>query len=84
MGRKDKAILIVDQMKDMSKKQYVSAYYFALAYTALGKKDKAFEWLENAYKDREGRMTLIKVDPLLDELRSDSRFKELMQRVGLD
>ncbi len=71
-------------MKDMSKKQYVSAYYFALAYTALGKKDEAFEWLENAYKDHEGRMTLIKVDPLLDELRSDSRFKELMQRVGLD
>jgi serine/threonine-protein kinase len=34
MGRKDKAISILNQMKDISKKQYVSSYYFALAYTS--------------------------------------------------
>jgi TolB-like protein/Flp pilus assembly protein TadD len=83
MGSKDKALSVLDQMKDISKKRYVSSYYFALAYTALGKKDEAFKWLEKAYLEREGRMTLIKVDPLLDDLRSDSRFTELMQRVGL-
>jgi len=84
MGRKDKAISILDQMKDMSKKHYVSSYYFALAYTALGKKDEAFEWLEKAYREHEGRMTLIKVDPLLDGLRSDFRFEKLIEQVGLD
>jgi tetratricopeptide (TPR) repeat protein len=83
MGSKDKALLILRKMNALSKKQYVSGYYFALVYTALGNKDKAFEWLEKAYSDHEGRMTLIKVDPLLDDLRSDSRFEKLMQRMGL-
>jgi len=84
MGRKDKALLILNQMKDISKGRYVSSYYFAITYTALDNKDEAFEWLEKAYRDREGRMTLVKVDPLLDGLRSDSRFEELTRRVGLD
>jgi TolB-like protein/Flp pilus assembly protein TadD len=84
MGRKDKALLILNRMKDISKRRYVSSYYFAIAYNALDNKNQAFEWLEKAYRDREGRMTLIKVDPLLDGLRSDFRFEELMRRVGLD
>lgn len=83
-GKKDKAKLILSQLKNMSTKRYVSAYYFALVYTTLGEKNEAFRWLEKAYQDHEGRMTLIKVDPLLDNLRSDSRFEELIKKVGLD
>ncbi len=84
MGKPDEALKKIEELKIISQEKYVSPYYFALAYTSLGDKNKAFEWLEKAFAAREGRMTLIKADPLLDNLHSDARFKDLLKRVGLE
>ena len=60
----------------------------AVAYVALGDKDRAFYWLQQGYDHRElashdwGAM-ILKVDPLLAPLRSDPRFKDLLRRMGL-
>ena len=53
------------------------------AYAGLGDKERAFAYLERAYQERVGRMVWLNVDPLLDPLRSDSRFKDLVRRIGL-
>ena len=84
MGRRDEAAKKIKELEKIAREKYVSPYYFALAFTALGEKDKAFEWLEKAFAAREGRMTMIKADPLLKDLNSDSHFKELLKRVGLE
>ena len=60
----------------------------AVAYTALGDKDRAFYWLEQAYEHHEevsldGGLQIFKEDRLLDPLRSDTRFADLLHRVGL-
>jgi eukaryotic-like serine/threonine-protein kinase len=52
-------------------------------YGQLGEKDKAFEWLEKAYAERSDGLSLLKVDPWFDPLRSDPRCTDLMRRVGL-
>jgi len=54
----------------------------AQGYTLLGDRDQAFAWLDKAYEARLG-LNFIKVDPLWDNLRSDSRFADLLHRMGL-
>jgi TolB-like protein len=60
-----------------------AAYQVAEAYAWRGEKDKSFEWLERAYKQRDDGLTDTKRDPLVDSLRSDSRYKALLRRMNL-
>ena len=82
-GRRDEALQTLDQLKEISKGRYVPAYGFAILSAGLGEQEQAFEWLEKCYQDREPKLTRLKVDPLLDPLRSDSRYADLVRRVGL-
>jgi hypothetical protein len=51
-------------------------------YLALGDKERAIDEMERAYRERAGSdVFLIKVDPLLDELRGNPRFEALVQKV---
>ena len=58
------------------------AYALALAYTSLGEKEHAIEELEQAYNSgNRSYLFIIKVDPLLDQLRGDPRFEALVQKI---
>jgi serine/threonine-protein kinase len=59
------------------------AYQIAEVYALRGEKDKAFEWLEIAFADRDAGMLGLLVDPLLRGLRDDPRYKNLVAKVGL-
>jgi len=67
----------------LAKKTYVSSYWVAVVYAALGEKDKAFAQLEKAYKAHDWFMERVKTDPFLDSLRDDPRLADLIKRVGL-
>ena len=58
-------------------------YFIAEDELRLGNKDAAFEWLGKSVEGKSVWVTWIKVDPLLDDLHSDARFKDLLRRVGL-
>jgi len=59
------------------------AYQIASTYALRGQIDLAFEWLEKAFVNHDGGMTRLRIEPPLDNLRSDPRYKELLQRVDL-
>jgi eukaryotic-like serine/threonine-protein kinase len=81
-GRKDEAHKLLADLKEQAKTRYVASYWIAMIYVGLDEKDEAFAWLEKAYQERSWWLVWIKMDPMVDSLRSDSRFADLMRRVG--
>src|SRR5687767_2957792 len=52
-------------------------------YAELGDKDRAFEYLEKAFEERESLLIFLKVTPFFENLHSDERFQNLLRRLGL-
>ena len=66
------------------KGEFSPRYYRIGVLSALvGDKDKALESLNEAFKYRSANITFLKTDPLLDSLRGDPRFQELVLRAGI-
>jgi TolB-like protein/DNA-binding winged helix-turn-helix (wHTH) protein/Flp pilus assembly protein TadD len=82
-GQRGKARKILSELEQQSKIRYVSPYDIAIIYTGLGEKDQALAWLQKACDERVFRVVFLRVEPLLDELRSDPRFQALVKRIGL-
>jgi len=72
----------LDQLEKWSRRYYVSPFHRGRIYAALGKKDQAFACFEEAYRERSFYLSWFKVEPELDPLRSDPRFKSLLQRLS--
>lgn len=60
-----------------------SAFQIAQVFAFRGEGDRAFEWLDLAYKRRDPGLVLLKGDPLLKGLESDPRYLDLLARLGL-
>ena len=54
----------------------------AMVHAQLGERDAAFQWLEEAYRDRATPLINLKVHPAWDPLRDDPRFKEVVRRLN--
>jgi tetratricopeptide (TPR) repeat protein len=83
-GKKDEALRMVDELRTRPNRAEaeIVPYRVAAVYVALGDKDRAIEWLRKDYA-RSGRwMSNLKVDPVMDPLRSDLRFQELMRKMN--
>ena len=70
-------------VEEFTKHQWFPSYAPAFVYANLGDKDRAFAWLEKAYKEHNWCILYLKDDPIWDPIRSDPRFKDLVRRVGL-
>jgi tetratricopeptide (TPR) repeat protein len=73
----------IETRQAQRKTGYSSAYRIASLYADLGDKDQAFRWLNTAHQERDLFLLGLKTDFLLDPLRSDPRFPELVHKVGL-
>jgi serine/threonine-protein kinase len=82
-GRRDEALKIIGELNKLSEHKHVSPTGIAAIYGALGDKNQAFAFLNKAFDERDFVLIMLKVEPMLDPLRSDPRFAELVRRIGL-
>jgi len=84
-GQKLKAQAVLEELKRRAAERYVPPVYFAMISAGLGDNAEALGWLDRGFEsgDRAFELLAIKVEPRLDSLRSNPRFAESLQRLGL-
>ncbi len=80
-GDRAKAEQILRDLEDLSKQRYVSPANRASVYLGFGENEKALDWLEKAYEDRDPIFWWINGDQLYDSVRGVPRFEALVQKV---
>ncbi|HEV8216488.1 MAG TPA: hypothetical protein VGP95_11650, partial [Gemmatimonadaceae bacterium] len=82
-GERDEAESILASLEAHAKVGYVSPVAFATIHVGLGNIDRTLDWAERALDDRRGWVAYLRVNPLLDPLRSHPRYDALVQRLNL-
>jgi serine/threonine protein kinase/Flp pilus assembly protein TadD len=83
-GNTGEAKRILDELLAVSRQGYVVSYGIALVYNGLGLTNEALRWLEIAYEERDRWIPDVMIDRTWDNLRTDVRFKALLQKMGLE
>lgn len=81
-GRTRDARRLLGELDNLAQHRYVSPYGRVLIYLGLGD-DKVFDWLERSYNERAAWLMYLATDPRFDPLRQDTRFRSLIERLGL-
>jgi TolB-like protein/DNA-binding winged helix-turn-helix (wHTH) protein/Flp pilus assembly protein TadD len=82
-GNREQALQAMRELRQLSKRRYVSPLALALLCASLDpKSDETFDWLEKAYASRIN-LSGLTVDPGFDAIRGDSRFQNLLKRASL-
>jgi tetratricopeptide (TPR) repeat protein len=81
--RRAEAERVIAERKKILGSSGSNHYGIAAIYASLGEKDRAFQWLEQTYQEREFPILFIKREPALESLYSDPRFTNLLRRIGL-
>jgi len=83
LGRTDEARRLLGELEQLRAHGHAPPVAFAVVHAGLGEIDAAFEWLETAYRLRDGYLFWLPGAPGFDPLHSDARFADLVRRVGV-
>ena len=83
MGNQKEAGVILQEMKKMGKRKFLSPYYLAEVYLGLGDYSRAIPCLEQAYEMRMAQLFRLRFEPTFRDIFADPRFASLMSRIKL-
>ena len=81
--KKHEANKILGELNELSKQKYVSPYEVATIYVALGNNEEAFQLLGRAYTEHSFHLVYVNVSSQFKAIRSETRFQDLVHRIGL-
>jgi eukaryotic-like serine/threonine-protein kinase len=82
-GNAERAEQLIGELKAKTSRQYVSPTCFAIYEAALGRGERAVEYLEASFVDRDPYVTRMAAEPYFDFLRGNARYRELLGRMNL-
>jgi TolB-like protein/Flp pilus assembly protein TadD len=80
-GERAKAEVVLGELEELAKRQYVSPTAFATIYLGLGNKEKALDWLEKSYEQQDSACWYLKIDQIYDSVRNEPRFQALVEKI---
>ncbi len=83
MGQRNGAEAIIAALENQSSRDYVDPYQLVLGYIGLEDHGRAFEALKRALHNRSRDLMLMRVDPVMDPIRSDARYEPFLEEAGL-
>lgn len=83
-GRSQKAEEMLRRLTAMSNRRWLDPINLSMVYVGVGQWDRALEGLRRAARERSPSLVFLKVDPTLDPLRTDPRFKALLRELGIE
>ena len=83
MGKVDNARRLLKEAEKGYQREHLSPYHIASCYFVMGDKEAGFRWLQRAYAEHDSAIGSMLIDEELDGVRSDPRYKEMLQKVGL-
>ena len=81
-GRSAEAEAILAGLEARAGTEYVSPVAFVTLHLGLGNRAAALDWAERCLAERRGWMAYLRVNPLLDPVREEPRFRSLVERMG--
>jgi tetratricopeptide (TPR) repeat protein len=82
-GKRAEAEKLLEELEASAQEGYVSPVPFSMLHIGLGNLDRALDWAERAHDERRGWLAYFKVNPLLDPVRNEPRFKALLAKMRL-
>jgi len=82
-GRREQAMAIIQELHERSRTEHVAASFFAWAYAGLDDADQTIDWLDKSFAERGPQLNMVGGLPILDTVRSDPRFHDLLGRLKL-
>jgi DNA-binding winged helix-turn-helix (wHTH) protein/Flp pilus assembly protein TadD len=74
---------LLQNLKDRARREYVPSFSLALICLGLGDNDQAMGWITQSFQERSTYLVYAKSDPLLDSIRTDTRFGGMIDQMGL-
>jgi serine/threonine protein kinase/tetratricopeptide (TPR) repeat protein len=79
-GKRNEAEAILNQLRTLAQRRYVSGLYFAVVCAGLKENERALEYLNKAFENRHPGLVLIRIEPMFDGLRADEGFQQLVRK----
>ena len=81
LGRIKEANIILEELEELGRQEYVDGYIMAFLYDALGRTEEALRSLERAAQDTSPVLFMLDVDGRMNGLRGNPRFIQLRNRL---
>jgi tetratricopeptide (TPR) repeat protein len=84
LGQRSEADAVIKELEKRYADKAADGRDLAVVYAGSGKKDEAFGWLDKAFANHSVILAFLRLEPLLEPLQGDPRWKDLERRIGVD